>query len=211
MVPPGTPIPAEAALIVLPGSKATLADMAFLRATGWEIDILAHHRRGRAILGICGGYQMLGTQIADPLGIEGLPGEIAGLGLLAVATELSASKALREVQGQALGEGFAGYEMHIGHTDGPGAARAFARLADGSDGSRDDGAISADGMVMGTYCHGVLASTGLRRAMLARIGATSTGADYASSVDTALDELAGALEQHLDIDGLLALATAGVA
>jgi adenosylcobyric acid synthase len=148
---------------------------------------------------------MLGTRIADPLGIEGPPGEIAGLGLLAVATELSAGKALREVQGHALGQPFTGYEMHIGHTAGPGAARAFARLGNGC----DDGAISADGMVMGTYCHGVLASAGLRQAVLARIGATSSGADYASSVDTALDELAQALEQHLDVDGLLALATAG--
>jgi adenosylcobyric acid synthase len=180
--------------------------MAFLRETGWEIDILAHHRRGRAILGICGGYQMLGSRIADPSGIEGPPGSIAGLGLLDVETELSTGKALREVHGRALEQDFAGYEMHVGHTHGAGCARAFARFDDG----RSDGATSADGTVMGTYCHGLLASTGLRAALLARIGAASTGVDHASAVDAALDDLAASMEQYLDIDGLLALAREGV-
>jgi adenosylcobyric acid synthase len=174
--------------------------MAALREFGWDIDILAHHRRGRAILGICGGYQMLGRRIADPLGIEGSPGEIAGLGLLDVETELSGEKALREVSGKALGEAFTGYEMHMGVTYGPAAERPFAQLADG----RADGALA--GSVMGTYCHGLFAATGLRRELLARIGALSNGEDHAASVDAALDAIAAALEVHLDIDGLLALA-----
>jgi len=202
MVPPGSPIPAEAALIVLPGSKATIADMAFVRAQGWDIDILAHHRRGGMVLGICGGYQMLGRTIADPLGIEGTPGTAPGLGLLDVVTELTAHKALLAVEGTALGEAFAGYEMHMGETTGPDCARPFAHLT----GRGADGAISADGRVMGTYCHALLASTPLRRAVLARMGARSSGADYAHNVDQALDSLADALEQHLDIDGLLELA-----
>ncbi len=202
MVPPGAPIPAEAALIVLPGSKATIADMAFVRAQGWDIDILAHHRRGGTVLGICGGYQMLGRRIADPLGIEGPPGDIAGLGLLDVTTELTGQKALLAVHGTALDADFAGYEMHMGETTGPDAAQPFARLA----GRGADGAISADGRVLGTYCHGLFAATPLRRALLARIAVESAQADYAQSVDRALDDLAAALEHHLDIDGLLDLA-----
>ena len=202
MIPPGTPIPAGAAAIVLPGSKATIADMAFMREQGWDIDILAHHRRGGAVLGICGGFQMLGRRIADPRGIEGEPGEIAGLGLLDMTTELGPEKALRVARGQALGEELAGYEMHMGVTTGPACAAPFALL----EGGRRDGAITADGLVMGTYCHGIFSSTGLRRQLLSRIGAGSSGVDYAGSVDTALDELAGALERHLDIDALLALA-----
>ena len=202
MIPPGTPIPAQAALIVLPGSKATIADMAFMRAQGWDIDILAHHRRGGAVLGICGGFQMLGRAITDPSGIEGAERQIAGLGLLDVETELGPHKALRAARGRALGQELAGYEMHMGVTTGPGCAAPFALLETG----RQDGAISADGRVMGTYCHGVFGSTGLRRKLLALIGVGSAGEDYAQSVDAALDALAEALESHLDIDALLALA-----
>lgn len=200
MIPPGTPIPAEAGLIVLPGSKATLADLAAVRAQGWDIDILAHHRRGGAVLGICGGYQMLGRSIADPLGIEGPASEAPGLGLLDVHTVLGESKLLREVRGRALGADFAGYEMHMGRTTG--AARPFGLFDHGE----SDGAISEDGLVMGTYCHGLLGSTDLRGALLARLGAASDGGDYAAGVDAALDAVAAALEEHLDMDGLIALA-----
>lgn len=200
MIPPGTPIPAEAALIVLPGSKATMADLAFLRAEGWDIDILAHHRRGGMILGICGGFQMLGRTIADPLGIEGQPGEMAGLGLLDVTTVLGPAKALRTVSGEALGACFEGYEMHMGVTTRHSGA-PLAMLAD----ERADGARDAAGRVLGTYCHGLLASTDLRAQLLARLGAASDWRDHHAEVDAALDELAGAMEAHLDIDGLLAL------
>jgi adenosylcobyric acid synthase len=202
MVPPGQPIPAEAALIVLPGSKATLADLAAVRAQGWDIDILAHHRRGGMILGLCGGYQMLGTRIADPLGLEGAPGEAAGLGLLNVETVLTATKALRPVRGEALGARFYGYEMHMGETAGPGTGRAFATFDDG----RSDGAVSADGRVMGSYVHGLLADPAQRAALLARLGIAGGGIDYAAAVDAALDDIAEALETHLDIDALIALA-----
>ena len=200
MVPPGTPIPAEASLIILPGSKATIADMAFIRDSGWEIDILAHRRRGGAVWGICGGYQMLGRRISDPLGLEGAVGSIAGLGLLDVETELAGDKTLAPARGVALGEALAGYEMHMGRTWGTEAP--FAML----EGSGAEGAISADGRVLGTYCHGIFGETGLRRAMLARIGVASAGTDYAHGVDAALDELAEALERHLDVDALLDLA-----
>lgn len=202
MVPPGSPIPADAALIVLPGSKATIADMAAIRAEGWDVDIRAHHRRGGAILGLCGGYQMLGRTIADPLALEGPAGAIDGLGLLAIDTRLSPVKALRQVRGTALGGAFTGYEMHMGETDGPGTARPLVTLDDG----RHDGAISDDGLVMGSYVHGILNDTGFRSALLARIGAEGAGRDYAADVDAALDEIAAELERHLDIDALLALA-----
>ncbi|MGE4321626.1 MAG: cobyric acid synthase [Sphingobium sp.] len=202
MVPPGQPIPADAALIVLPGSKATIADMRHLRAEGWDIDIAAHHRRGGGVLGLCGGYQMLGATIADPDGVEGPAGEVAGLGLLDVATTLAPAKTLRQVSGVALDRPLGGYEMHMGVTRGADCARPFARLDDGG----TDGAVSADGRVMGTYVHGLLAGAPLRAALLDRIGARSTGTDHARAVDAAMEEIAAALERYLDVDALAAMA-----
>ncbi len=200
MVPPGTPIP-DAALIVLAGSKATIADMAFVRAQGWDIDIRAHHRRGRPVLGLCGGYQMLGRTIADPDGIEGPAGTIEGLGLLDVDTVLSADKTLVQVAGTAIGARFDGYEMHMGRTTGPATARPVGRFDDG----RSDGATSADGLVAGSYVHGLLANADQRRAWLARIGVDGAGPDHRASIDAALDAIAETLERHVDVDALLAL------
>ena len=205
MVPPGQPIPAEARLIVLPGSKATIADLAALRSEGWDIDLLAHHRRGGPILGLCGGYQMLGKGIADPDGLEGPAGTARGLGLLDVETTLHAHKALRPVSGMAMGAPFHGYEMHMGRTSGPDAERPFAILADG----RHDGAINATGTVFGSYVHGLLADADQRRALLSRLDVEAGGLEYGGSVEAALDEIASSLEEHLDIDSLVALALAG--
>ncbi|MDI1294419.1 MAG: cobyric acid synthase CobQ, partial [bacterium] len=202
MVPPGQPIPVEAGLIIVPGSKATIADMHAMRAQGWDIDIRAHHRRGGAVLGICGGYQMLGRRIIDADGLEGPPGETDGLGLLDVETILSAGKALERVNGTALGAAFTGYEMHIGVTAGPDCDRPFAMLA----GERSDGASSRDGKVLGTYIHGPFTSTTLRDALLRRLGSQSVMQDYDRSVEDALDEIAVLLEQHVDIDAIIALA-----
>jgi adenosylcobyric acid synthase len=202
MIPPGTPLPAEAALVVLPGSKATIPDMAFLREQGWDIDILAHHRRGGMVLGICAGFQMLGRTIADPLGIEGPASAIAGLGLLDAETTLTPRKTLRLVKGKALSASFEGYEMHMGTTVSSPGSDPFAVL----EGGAADGMASTDGRVIGTYCHGLMASGGLRRAFLTRAGGRSTGADHVMVVDAALDELARELEQHLDLDALIALA-----
>ncbi|GAA0461968.1 cobyric acid synthase [Sphingomonas molluscorum] len=201
MVPPGTPIPAEAALIVLPGSKATIADLRFVRAQGWDIDIRAHHRRGRPVLGLCGGYQMLGRSIADPEGFEGPAERVEGLGLLAVDTVLGGDKALAEVRGTAHGAAFEGYEIHLGRTTGPDTAHAAVRFEDG----RTDGAVSADGLVTGSYVHGLLGLAAQRRAWLARIGVAGSGPDHSASVDRALDGIAAELEQHVDIDALIAL------
>ncbi|MBC9209851.1 cobyric acid synthase [Roseomonas aerophila] len=201
---PGQPIPAEAALVILPGSKATIADLAALRQEGWDIDILAHRRRGGAILGLCGGYQMLGRRIADPDGSEGPPGEVRGLGLLAVDTILSGSKRLEAVRGESIADGvaFAGYEMHIGTTTGPDTARPVLRLGDG----RPDGASSADGRVVGTYAHGLFGHDAQRAAWLARLGTTAAPRSHDAEVEATLDALAAHLEQHVDVDALIALA-----
>jgi adenosylcobyric acid synthase len=203
MVAPGESIPAGADLVILPGSKATIADLAFLSEQGWDIDIKAHWRRGGRVLGICGGYQMLGRSLADPEGTEGPAGEAAGLGLLDVSTILSGEKILAAVNGLCLDNGapFEGYEMHIGRTSGPGCARPLLRFADG----RDDGAISSEGRVMGAYVHGLFAGDVQRAAWLAKLGARSD-LGYESQVEQTLDELAAHLAAHVDLGGLFKLA-----
>ena len=201
-VRPGTALPGDADLIVLPGSKATIADLTALRAAGFDIDIAAHRRRGGAILGLCGGYQMLGHSIADPEGIEGPPTKVEGLGLIDVATTLSAEKRLEPVRGATNdGAPFTGYEMHMGVTEGPDCAQPFARLADGS----AEGAVSANGRIIGTYVHGLFADDGQRAAWLSRFGGTAT-ITYDSSLENTLDALAAHLAAHLDLDRLLKLA-----
>jgi adenosylcobyric acid synthase len=205
MVRPGQPLPRDAALILLPGSKATLADLAFMRQQGWDVDISAHHRHGGHVLGICGGYQMLGRRIADPEGHEGPPGEAAGLGLLDVETELHAKKQLAEASGVEIASGAAvrGYEMHLGETAGPDhAARPMLDL-----GSRCDGAVGAGGRVMGCYLHGLFASDPFRHAFLARLGGDGSLA-YEATIENTLDGLADHLERHLDLGALLAAARA---
>jgi adenosylcobyric acid synthase len=202
-VRPGTALPGDADLIVLPGSKTTIADLAALRTAGFDIDIAAHVRRGGSVLGLCGGYQMLGRTIADPDGIEGPPGKVDGLGLLDVATTLSNEKRLEPVHGTT-GDGasFTGYEMHVGVTEGPDCARPFAHLANGS----PEGAVSANGRVAGTYVHGLFADDRQRAAWLGRLGAGSTNLAYEALVEQTLDALASHLAAHLDLDRLLTLA-----
>jgi adenosylcobyric acid synthase len=199
---PGAALPGDADLIVLPGSKATIADLAVLRAAGFDIDITAHRRRGGIVLGLCGGYQMLGRMIADPGGVEGPPATVEGLGLLDVATTLSADKRLEAVSGTSRdGAPFAGYEMHMGVTEGPDCARTFARLADGS----PEGAVSADGNVIGTYVHGLFADDRQRAAWLARLGGKASVV-HGDLIERTLDALAAHLAAHLDLDRLLTLA-----
>ena len=201
---PGQPVPAEAALVILPGSKATIADLAALRREGWDIDILAHHRRGGAVLGLCGGFQMLGRQISDPEGIEGPPGTVPGLGLLDVDTVLTGNKRLEAVTGTSCadGIGFSGYEMHLGRSTGPDTARPVLRLADG----RADGAGSPDGRVQGTYAHGLFGHDAQRAAWLARIGAVAAPRSHEAEVEAVLDALAAHLERHVDVGALLGMA-----
>jgi adenosylcobyric acid synthase len=201
-VRPGAALPGDADLVVLPGSKATIADLAALRATGFDIDIAAHRRRGGMILGLCGGYQMLGRRLADPDGMEGPAATVDGLGLLDVTTTLSPQKRLEPVRGTSEdGAPFAGYEMHIGVTQGPDCTRPFARLLDGT----PEGAMSADGRVVGTYVHGLFADDRQRAGWLERFAATAT-IRYDDLVERTLDALAAHLETHLHIDRLLTLA-----
>ncbi|MEI4487548.1 cobyric acid synthase [Frigidibacter sp. MR17.14] len=203
MVRPGEPIPGDAALVILPGSKSTRGDLAFLRAQGWDIDLIAHHRRGGRVLGICGGYQMLGRSIADPQGIEGPAGADPGLGLLDVTTVMTPDKRLTRTRAvhAASGRAVEGYEIHIGRTEGADRARPFAHVE-----SRPEGALSADGLVMGSYLHGLFAEDAFRRAFLAGLGATGSGMAWGPMVESALDGLAAHLAAHLDLDGLFALA-----
>lgn len=206
LVPPGQPIPADAALVILPGSKATIADLDAIRREGWDIDILAHRRRGGRVLGLCGGYQMLGRRVADPHGLEGPARVVAGLGLLDVETVLGPDKRLERVGGRMRGARLDGYEMHMGTTTGPDASRPLGQFSDG----RDEGAMTPDGRVAGTYVHGLFGLAVQRAAWLDWIGATSADCDHADVVDAALDEIAAALEAHLDLDGLLTLAREGI-
>ncbi len=203
MTPLGTALP-TCDLVILPGSKATIADLADLRATGWDIDLMAHRRRGGRILGVCGGYQMLGRSIADPDGVEGPPGAVPGLGMLDVDTVLTGNKRLAQVHGSSVADGapFSGYEMHLGQTDGAGTDRPMLRLP----GGRTDGAGSADGLVTGCYVHGLFADDAQRGAWLARLGGVSSGRCYEADVDSVLDRLATHLEAHVDVDRLLSLA-----
>src|SRR6266851_1394995 len=203
LVRPGTPLPRDAALIVLPGSKATLADLAFLRREGWDIDILAHRRQGGHIIGLCGGYQMLGRHIADPDGSEGPAGAAPGLGLLDVETVLGSDKRLGEAAGAEIATGMRlrGYEMHLGVTTGAGLAWPMLDL-DG----RPDGTVSGDGRVMGCYLHGLFTSDPFRRAFLARLGVEGGTVQYDAMIERVLDGLADHLEQHLDLAALLAAA-----
>ncbi|ACA16883.1 cobyric acid synthase CobQ [Methylobacterium sp. 4-46] len=204
LVAPGRPLPAEADLVLLPGSKTTIPDLIAFREQGWDIDLKAHVRRGGRVLGLCGGYQMLGTRIADPHGIEGELPEIEGLGLLDVATVMTPDKRLAPAEGVSLPDAtpFRGYEMHLGETRGPDAARPLLRLADG----RPDGAVSPDGLVCGTYVHGLFADDRQRALWLGRLGAAPSGASYEAGLDSTLDALADHLERHVDLDRLHALA-----
>jgi adenosylcobyric acid synthase len=201
-VRPGEPLPI-ADLVILPGSKATIADLKFFREQGWDIDLLAHARRGGRILGICGGYQMLGKSVSDPHGMEGPAGEIEGLGLLDVATVLTGEKTLRQVEGACLTHGapFQGYEMHVGETTGPDCVRPLLRFADG----QLDGAVSQSGQIAGAYVHGLFADDRQRAAWLALLG-TTAGINYEPTIERTLDALADHCEAHLDCEALLAAA-----
>jgi adenosylcobyric acid synthase len=200
----GECLPADADLILLIGSKTTIADLAQFRAEGWDIDLAAHVRRGGHAFGLCGGYQMLGKRIADPLGLEGPPTEAQGLGLLDIETEMASEKILTPVSCTSVADGtpVTGYEIHCGRTSGGDCARPLLRSADG----RCDGAVSADGRIAGCYAHGFFGGDAQRRAFLARLGAPPSDFSYAERVEQALDAIAAHLEAHIDLDLLLSLA-----
>ena len=199
----GRPLPGDADLVLIPGSKSTIADLAHFRAQGWDIDVAAHVRRGGHVLGICGGYQMLGTEIWDDDGIEGDPSRVKGLGLLDVVTQMKPEKRVKLTDATYLdtGDTVRGYEIHLGQTAGPDCARAWLDVS-----GRVEGAASTNGRIMGCYLHGLFAADGFRAAYLARFGATTQTMNYDASVEATLDDLADHLEDHMDVDALLALA-----
>lgn len=187
-------------LIVLPGSKAVAADLAWLREEGHEAAIKRHLRYGGKLIGICGGFQMLGRLIHDPFGLEGRAGSVAGLGLIDCETTLEAEKRLRHVTGRIeLGDGMAGriagYEIHMGVTRGPALERPALRFDDG----RTDGALSADGQIFGSYCHGLFDRPEAQAALLAWMGAPALApVDYAARREADLERLADAVERAID-------------
>ena len=206
MLRAGQPVPADADVVILPGSKSTRGDLEFIRAQGWDEDVRAHYRRGGHVLGICGGFQMLGRVVSDPDGIEGAAGCAQGLGLLDVETVMTGDKRLTEVDAIHVATGckMQGYEMHKGRSDGPDRARPFARI-----GNSPEGAVSADGRVSGSYLHGMFRSDGFRRAWLAGLGAQAGQVAYAAAVDATLDDLADWMETYLDVGAIFNLARSG--
>jgi len=199
----GRPLPADADLVLIPGTKSTIADLAYFRAQGWDIDLAAHVRRGGHVLGLCGGYQMLGRKITDTDGIEGKAGEFDGLGLLDICTEMTPQKQLEITVAKYLptGDDLHGYEIHIGTTDGPDCGNAWLDM----NGSKA-GAASVNGQIMGCYMHGLFAADGFRKTYLQRFGAVGQTMNYEADIEMVLDQLADHLEVHLDLDALLKIA-----
>jgi adenosylcobyric acid synthase len=200
---PRQALPGDAALVIIPGSKSTIADLAALRSNGWDIDILAHLRRGGRVLGLCGGYQMLGRVIHDPGGIEGPPASVPGLGLLDVETTLTANKSLVQVQAlhAASQLPISGYEIHLGETLGGDCARPFAMI-----GNRPDGATSSNGLVEGTYLHGCFASDAFRTAYLGGLGIVSKALAFEQTIEDTLDSLSEHIAASVDLETLLEIA-----
>lgn len=203
MIKAGQAIPGDTDLVIIPGSKSTRGDLTYLRQQGWDIDLAAHARRGGRILGICGGYQMLGHWVRDPNGIEGPAGDSQGLDLLDVETRMTPDKHLTRVTATHVASNLPidGYEIHIGRTHGPDCTRPFAQIN-----GTPEGAISPNGRIIGSYLHGMFSDDAFRQAFLADFGAAPSSYGYSADVDTVLDALAAHLEQHLDVAGLLALA-----
>lgn len=199
----GEALPGDIDLVVIPGSKSTRGDLEFLRRQGWDHDLIAHQRRGGHVLGICGGYQMLGQAVHDPEGLEGPAGSTPGLGLLDVETVMSSDKSLTRVDAThaASGARLQGYEIHIGRTEGADRERPFALV-----GGVPEGAISADSRVQGSYLHGMFAEDGFRAAFLQSLGGTGGQVSYGRIVEETLDDLAAHMAAHLDLDGILEIA-----
>ena len=204
-VPPGEPIPRDADVVILFGSKSTSSEISFVRAQGWDHDILAHARTGGRVLGLCGGYQMLGEYIHDPHGYDGVRGTVEGLGLLQVSTTMQERKTVKQVEVQCAISGLPlkGYEIHVGNTSGRDCDRPLTYAGD-----QKEGAKSANGRIEGSYIHGLFSNDDYRRDWLQRAGADAQNSvSYQGSVEAAIDEFADAMESDLNIDALLACAT----
>ncbi len=200
----GTALPGDADVVLLPGTKSTMGELDWFRRQGWDVDLRAHVRRGGRVFGICGGYQMLGTRVRDPDGLDGEPGEAAGLGYLEVETVMQPAKHVGQVEAvhDATGSEVRGYEIHSGSTEGPDRCRPVFRVRD-----RPEGARSADGLVSGTYLHGCFSSDGFRSEWIRELGGEPGGISFFASVDDAIEDLAEAVERHLDVDRILRIAS----
>ncbi|MFK5996976.1 MAG: cobyric acid synthase [Rhodobacterales bacterium] len=203
MIRAGQPLPLDADLVLIPGSKSTIGDLAYFRAQGWDIDLAAHVRRGGHVLGICGGYQMLGREIHDPNGIEGPAGTYEGLGLLDVVTVMHPEKRLAQVTGHDVASGatVAGYEIHIGSTYGADCDRAWLEIEGDA-----VGAASYNGRIKGCYIHGLFSGDAFRVAYLEGLGITASAFSYDAEIELVMDALAAHIETHLDLDRLFEIA-----
>jgi adenosylcobyric acid synthase len=201
-VAPGSAIPGDGDLVVIPGTKSTIGDLDFLKAQGWDIDIAAHLRRGGRLLGICGGYQMLGREVSDPCAVESPePRTVQGLGLLDVVTVMEPRKTLRRFTSVTPQDDVVtGYEIHMGSTSGPGTGRPMLCL-DGV----PEGACSEDGRTQGCYIHGLFTGDSYRARFLSAFrGASGSQRPraYWDKIDGALDRLADHIEKYLDVETL---------
>jgi len=204
-VRPGERLPSNAGLVVLPGSKSTIGDLIAFRRNGWDRELASHHASGGHVVGLCGGYQMLGRTVRDPDGIEGSVREIDGLGLLDVETVLEPEKVVRNSSARSVVYDLPleGYEIHLGRTTGSDCDRPVCAIADVPDGAR-----SPDGRVLGTYLHGLFSAGAFRARYLQSLGVEADAGDHAARIEEALDEVAVELEARLDCDALLAAARA---
>ncbi|RVC75044.1 cobyric acid synthase, partial [Mesorhizobium sp. M4A.F.Ca.ET.022.05.2.1] len=202
-VPPGKPLPEDAGLVIIPGSKSTIGDLLKFQENGWDRDLIAHRKRGGYVVGICGGFQMLGRKVSDPARIEGSVTEAEGLGLLDIETVMEPEKTVRNVSARSVQFDLPleGYEIHLGRTTGPDMARPSAIIN-----GIEDGAVSADGKVVGTYLHGLFSADAFRARFLESLGVKGGGIDYRADVEQALDEVAAELEAHLDCETIFGLA-----
>ena len=193
-------------LIILPGSKSVQADLAYLREQGFDRQVFKHLRYGGKVLGICGGFQMLGQKISDPEQVEGSIAESEGLGLLDISTRLTAEKQLKNVDGVLVNSGnkIKGYEIHCGISEGVGLQSPFCHVSDQNDCAYTDGAVSDDGQVMGTYLHGVFDHPEACAFILEWVsGSSVTAEDWQVLREREIERIADIYEQHIDMEALL--------
>lgn len=198
LVPAGKPLPREADIILLPGTKSTRDDLAYLRAQQWDIDIHAHARHGGTVVGLCGGFQMLGHTVHDPHGIEGIAGTSRGLGLLDIETTMSTLKTVEQVSGYGYDASFDAYEIHVGQTTGVALGAPWLRVA-----GHPHGAIKNN--IMGGYVHGIFGNDLFRQNFFNSLNHTLLPVAYNDRIEEVLDHLADHIEQYIDLDRLYAL------
>ncbi|MDP2729030.1 MAG: cobyric acid synthase [Dehalococcoidales bacterium] len=212
-------------LIILPGTKSTIGDLAHLRQSGLAESIIQQAREGKAVIGICGGYQMLGKSLHDPEGIESTEKSVLGLGLLDVVTTFISQKSTTQVKARVLtdrgllegmkGQELVGYEIHMGQTGNKQSAGAFS-IVETPEGKADylDGTLDTQGMVLGTYMHGLFHNPGFRRNLLnslrRRCGLPEREHGTAAGKETQYDKLAELVRQNLDMAAIYDIVNQGI-